>query len=449
MAEFTLAEIAQATGGEILQKGSLESFPDVVTDTRKITPKCVFVALKGEKFDGHDFAVQAAEKGAACVMVNRAVTVKDVAAVQVEDTLNAYQRLAAYHRRRFSIPVVAVTGSNGKTTTKDLTAAVLSEKYTTLKTEANFNNEIGLPRTLLQLTPQHQAAVVEMGMRGLGQIKHMASLAMPTLAIVTNVGETHMELLGSIENIARAKCELVEAARDGVVILNADDERVKSMRSKVRGRALLFGYGKDADVRAIKINAQGEKTQFDCLLCGERAHFTLPLAGRHNVYNALAAAAAGVALGLNAEQIGRGLSHAAMTDMRLSIGKLRGYTIINDAYNASPASMRSALDVLCDVAKERKIAVLGDMLELGETAAAAHESIGRQAAEKKLDAVVTCGELAGKIAQCAKEGGVPYVFAAQDHAQAAEKLRAFLHGGDTILFKGSRGMRMEKLIELI
>ncbi len=449
MAEFTLAEIAQATGGEILQKGSLESFPDVVTDTRKITPKCVFIALKGEKFDGHDFAVQAVKKGAACVVVNRAVTVKDAAAVQVKDTLDAYQRLAAYHRRRFSIPVVAVTGSNGKTTTKDLTAAVLSEKYTTLKTEANFNNEIGLPRTLLQLTPQHQAAVVEMGMRGLGQIKHMASLAMPTLAIVTNVGETHMELLGSIENIARAKCELVEATRDGVVILNADDERVKSMRSKARGRALLFGYGKDADVRAIKINAQGEKTQFDCLLCGERAHFTLSLAGRHNVYNALAAVAAGVALGLNAEQIGRGLSHAEMTDMRLSIGKLRGYTIINDAYNASPASMRSALDVLCDVAKGRKIAVLGDMLELGGMAAAAHESIGRQAAEKKLDAVVTCGELAGKIAQYAKEGGVPYVFAAQDHAQAAEKLRAFLHSGDTVLFKGSRGMRMEKLIELI
>lgn len=451
MAQFTLKEVLEATHGQLLQSAQIEQYMNVVTDTRQLTQNCLFVALQGERFDGHDFVVRAVELGAGCVVVSRPIAVENAAVVLVDDTRDAFQRLAAYHRRRFKVPVIAITGSNGKTTTKDLTAAVLAQKYKTLKTMANFNNEIGLPLTLLQMTQEHEAAVVEMGMRGLGQIAQLAALAQPTIGIVTNVGETHMELLGCLENIACAKGELIDAVAHGVAILNADNEYTLAMRSRLKaaGRAVLFGCGSAADVRAFHIETNGVTTEFDCQIFDQTAHFTLPMAGRHNIYNALAAIAVGHELGLDTALIQRGLLQADMSAMRMAVSRKNGWTIINDAYNASPMSMQAALQALHDIAPQRRLAVLGDMLELGKAAAAAHQEIGRMAAADGVDAVIVIGDMARHIAEAAQAGGVPHVVRAADHQAAADALRKLLQDGDTILFKGSRGMQMEKVIELI
>lgn len=450
MAHFTLEEVVKAVQGKVEQQADRRQFTGVVTDTRRITPGCIFIALRGERYDGHDFAAQAVELGAACVIVSRPVDVDNAVVVWSSDTLAAYQKLAELHRLRFDIPLIAVTGSNGKTTTKDLTAAVLSQKFKTLKTEANFNNEIGLPLTMLQLEADHQVAVVEMGMRGLGQIAQMAAFAHPTIGIVTNVGETHMELLGSVENIARAKGELIDAVNGRLAVLNGDNHYVAAMRNQMKnGRTVLFGCNSEVDVQAFNIKTDGELTEFDCRIYDEIVHFSLPMAGRHNVYNALAAIAIGHELGLNAAEIQCGLDNVDMSAMRMTIIHKDSYTIINDAYNASPMSMQAALQALTDIAGKRRLAVLGDMLELGAASVEAHQNVGRWAAEAGIFAVIVLGSMAKYIAAAAKEGGVPKVVEASSHQEAAAALRGMLQAGDTILFKGSRGMQMEKVIELI
>lgn len=454
MAEFTLNEVLEATRGVALKQ--LEtSFRSVATDTRKIESGALFVALCGERFDGHDFVSEAAAAGAAGVIVSRAYAEDALAALhltvmRVEDTLAAYQALAAAHRARFSIPVVAVTGSNGKTTTKDLTAAVLGETRNVLKTQANYNNEIGLPLTLLQLNERYDAAVVEMGMRGLGQIKALAKIARPTVGIVTNVGETHIELLGSLENIAQAKRELVEAIdAEGTVILNADNAYVKAMAKAARGKVITFGCGETGDVRAANLRRDGMYTAFDCLWQGASYPLRLPMLGRHNVENALAAVACALSLGMEMPKIQAGLDAFTGAKMRLELARVGAYTVINDAYNASPASMAAAVDTLAEVAQKRRIAVLGDMLELGEAAAAAHEAIGRRLAAKKIDAVVTIGVLGAQIAAAAQANGVRDAVSCETHEEAGWALKALLQPEDTILFKGSRSMQMEKIIALL
>lgn len=454
MAEFTLAEVLRATDGTML-KEEKHQFAHVVTDSRRILPGALFFALVGERFDGHAFVRQAAERGAAGVVVSTAMRDADLAefpatVIRVPDTLQAYQALARSHRERFAIPVIAVTGSNGKTTTKDLTAAVLSGKLRALKTEANYNNEIGLPLTLLRLERSHEAAVVEMGMRGLGQIRALAEIALPTIGIVTNVSETHIELLGSVEHIAEAKGELVEAlGADGTVILNADNPHVAAMRHKARGKVVTYGFGEACDVRAARIEARDAQTSFVCRCHGREREMILPMAGRHNVYNALAAIAVGAELGLSFDEMQAGLLDFVAASMRQQILNVGAYTVINDAYNASPTSMAAAIDTLAEVARGRKVAVLGDMLELGGVAVESHAKIGALLAERRVDAVVTVGVMAGHIADAARKAGVADAISCADHAGAAKALRDILKGGDTILVKGSRGMRMEKVIGLI
>lgn len=453
MVQFTANEVRTAVEGKLLKVVN-ESFTRVTTDTRKIERGDLFIAIVGEHFDGHDFIEQAIEKGAAGVIISCTYDEKFLQKLQATvvwtaDTLIAYQQLAKLHRQHFSIPIIAITGSNGKTTTKDLTAAVLSSKFNVLKTQANFNNEIGLPLTLYQLNQQHDVAVVEMGMRGLGQITQLAEIALPTIGIVTNVGETHMELLGSLDNIAKAKSELVEAIGTGTIILNADNAYVKAMREKAKGKVILFGCAEDADVRAVNIQSNGKSTIFDCIAHGKTYTLQLPLVGQHNVSNALAAIAVGIEQSLTFAQIQQGLHDLAMTDMRFAVSTVHAYTVINDAYNASPMSMIAAIDTLAEIAKSRKIAVLGDMLELGSVSVDAHKRVGEKLAVANVDAVVTIGEMAVYIAESAKQGGVQCVVACTNHAEAGETLQSILQAGDTILFKGSRGMKMEKVIELI
>lgn len=457
MADFALDEVIRATGAAVVNAAPVH-FSDVATDTRRIIPGALFVALRGERFDGADFAADAVKKGAAGVLVSESAaeeTLGDlsVPVLRVSDTLSAYQALAHAWRMKFSLPVVAITGSNGKTTTKDLTASVLETAWPVLKTEANFNNEVGLPLTLLQLTAAHRAAVVEIGMRGLGQIAALAPLAAPSIGVVTNVGETHIELLGSIAHIARAKGELVAAIPSGgTVILNADDPRVAAMsKTCCPGvRVVTFGIERDAVVRGFDLSAEGLFTRFSASFdSGDGVRFALPLAGRHNVYNALAALAVGWALGLSLSAMGKGLAQPKITGERFECYEKNGCTIINDAYNASPASMAAALATLAEMARGRRVAVLGDMLELGEIAQQAHRRVGKEAAAAGVALLLTCGTLGEDIAASAREAGVQEVHACRSHEEAGALLGKKIQPGDTILFKGSHGMRMDKLIDFL
>lgn len=453
MLNFTVENVTLATKGCLL-KNIKQNFTKVVTDTRLIEEGALFIALRGERFDGHTFVAQAIENGAYGIIVSQDYTVAELerfsaTVIRVDDTLTAYQQLAKLYRDSFSIPVIAITGSNGKTTTKDLTAAVLGSKFNVLKTKANYNNEIGLPLTLLNLTEVHDVAVVEMGMRGFGQIDVLAKIASPTIGIVTNVGETHMELLGSLENIAKAKSELVGAMGKGVAILNVDDTYVRSMQSKANGTVIYFGFSEDADIRASNVQIVDEETIFDCSFNGTKYSFTLPMVGKHNVYNALAAIAAGSCLGLSAKDMQKGLCNFTASGMRLEIHTVGQYTVINDAYNASPMSMTAAIETLKEVAKKRAVVVLGDMLELGDIAVKAHADIGLKLAQRNIDVVVTIGQMAKYIADTARKNGIDHVFACDSHREAGIILKNLLQAGDTVLVKGSRGMQMEKVIELM
>ena len=355
-------------------------------------------------------------------------------------------------RMKFGVPVVAITGSNGKTTTKDLTAAVLSARGTVCRTAANYNNEVGLPLTLLGMTGGDVAAVVEIGMRGLGQIAALAAVAAPSIGIVTNVCEVHMELLGSIENIAKAKAELVqEIPAGGTVILNADDARVVAMRSLAADgvRVLTYGIGADADVRAEALRLTSDGSQFMVTWNKERHDYSIPLAGRHNVSNALAALAAGFVLGYTPQEMQTGLRRLAVTKMRYEVHEVGTWTFINDAYNASPSSMAAALETTANLYEGRTIAVLGDMLELGDAAEEAHRRIGRRVAEFGFAALVTYGPQSRWIHTAAEAAGCPICCHAETHEAAAEHLRTLLRDGDTVLFKGSRGMKMEAVIALL
>lgn len=454
--QFTLTQVMQATNAVLKKITSASIFGGVTTDTRKVEEGMLFVALKGEKFDGHDFIAEAAKKGAIGAIVNKDYDVSRLEDVEIDilavnDTLKAYQDLAKLWRSKFSIPVIGITGSNGKTTTKDLTAAVLSGKWNVLKTQANFNNEIGLPMTLLQLNKSYDVAVVEMGMRGLGQIKLLTDIAKPTIGVITNVGETHMELLGSIENIAKAKSEMAQAIEiDGKVVLNADDEHVAKMHEVTKARPIYFGINHAADVKAFNVKTVGEgKTEFDAFIGEKMAHFTLNMLGIHNVYNCLAALAVGYACGLTIEEMQKGLASFKPTAMRFEYKKVGDFNVINDAYNASPMSTKAALSNLAKVTDGRKILVMGDMFELGSVEVKAHEDIAVQAKEAGVSIIVTRGTLTQNTARKAREIGIPEVYECANHEEAVATLKKVLQKDDTVLFKGSHGMHMEKIIELL
>ncbi len=457
MAELSLEEIRKATGARVENGGDI-LFKGIVTDTRIVGPGNLFLALRGERFNGEDFIGEAVEKGAAGVVVHEDCPREklgnlDAAVFFVPDTLLAYQAIAHAWRMKFDLPLAAITGSNGKTTTKDLTASVLAVRWPVLKTEANFNNEIGLPQTLLQLDPSHRAAVVEIGMRGLGQIAALAPVAAPTIGVITNVGETHMELLGSMENIARAKGEMAEAIQPGgTVILNDDDPRVVAMRGKVQDgvRVVTFGTTGNADIRGGDIVADGSTTRFTVSFDGAPPmNFTLPMAGQYNVYNALAALAVGYVLELSPEEMRPGLAAPDITGKRFEKQKIGDITVINDAYNASPASMKAALETLRDIAPGRKIAVLGDMLELGTVAVEAHRRVGEQAVQNGIAVLLTRGELGKEIARSAEVAGLKEVYHCGSHEEAGRRLKELLQPGDTVLFKGSHSMAMDEIIGLL
>lgn len=448
MTEFTREEIEKAIG--VKAEGNLtEKFSGLSTDTRKIGNGSLFIALKGEKFNGEDFVSDAIEKGASGVVTSKDFSGKVNAAIfKVEDTLKAYQQIAHFWREKFNAPVIAITGSNGKTTTKELVAAALSPLGEIHKTAANFNNEVGLPLTLLGIRENHKAVVVEIGMRGLKQIEALAPVANPSIGVVTNVGETHIELLGSVENIAKAKSELVEAIQEGTVILNRDDPNVYAMKDKAKPnvKVITFGIYQDADVKASEISYDGLITTFNVSYKGKNHAFALPLAGEHNVYNALAAISAGISLNITLEDMSEALKTVKNVKMRFEITEKDGITFINDAYNASPLSMKASISTTAGTYKGRKIAVLGDMLELGNEEYEAHIKVGKDVKEFGFYALITLGERGKIIAEGAKTAGLTECFSANTHEEAANTLKTIMKKEDTVLLKGSRGMEMEKIL---
>lgn len=434
---------------ELLIERLPENFLDKVitnisTDSRTAVEGTAFFALKGEKFDGHDFARVACDNGASVLILQHPVEglPADVPVIQVEDTLAAYQELALYHRRKFSIPVVAITGSNGKTSTKDLVASALKNSHKVLKTFANYNNEIGVPKTLLELKKEHEVLIVEMGMRGLRQIDLLTQIARPNIAVVTTVNDTHIELLETIENIATAKAELVNTlSANDYCVLNYDNEWTRKMAMQTKARVVSYGLSKTSDLSAEKIVTGENSTIFVCNDNVRQVAYLVEtnLIGEHNVYNTLAALAVASILETDLAATLSGLAHTEISAMRQEITKYNDVTVINDAYNASPASMSAALLMLKNYPGKRKVAVLGDMLELGESSVQMHKEIGEYAKTIGIDLVITYGYLARNISDC--------FFAT--HADVANYLQQNILAGDVILFKGSRGMQMEKIIPII
>ncbi|HHU82776.1 MAG TPA: UDP-N-acetylmuramoyl-tripeptide--D-alanyl-D-alanine ligase [Firmicutes bacterium] len=450
MAEFTVDEILEATGGKLLAGKPGARASGVGTDSRNIQPGEVFFALRGEKYDGHDFTAQAAAGGAGVLVVEEKPEIAfppGVAVVQVADTLEALGKLAAWHRQRFSIPVIGVTGSNGKTTTKELLAALLAQRYRVVKNAMNYNNEIGLPLTLLTVDSDTEVIILEMGMRGEGQIAYLARIARPTAGVITNVGHSHLELLGSQEAIARAKGELIAALpRKGLAVLNGDDPRVHTMNRLFPGVSLF--YGLEADGLDLRGTARPVTGGQEVTVTGRWGDFTffLPLPGRHNTANALAATTVALSFGLTSREIATGMQNLPPLEKRLRVMEKCGLTIIDDTYNASPQSVQNALEVLDGMEGKRKIAILGDMLELGEFSAGAHRKIGEILGDYGCSALFAYGPKSAETAAAAAAAGV---FSRHYPEQEAliRDLQAYVAKGDILLVKGSRGMKMEKVIK--
>lgn len=455
MKKFTAGEIAAAVYGELLQGQPETVFSRVSTDTRQIKSGDLFVALIGERFDAHEFISQAIAGGAAGLIVSRQVAVDSWQGpvILVKDTLSALQELARHNRRNFAGLVIAVTGSNGKTTTKDMIFSVLEQKYPTLKTEGNYNNHIGLPLTMLQLDDSYGAAVFEMGMRGLGEIDLLAGLALPDGAVITNVGETHLERLGSVANIGKAKGEILEHVNPkGFAVINGDDPLVRLQVKRCRGTVLYYGTGEDADIRATDIEVTEGKAGFTAITPAGSIQIKLPMPGRHNVLNSMAAIGIGLQAGLTLTQIKTGLEQTRLTSMRLEIIENGWITVINDSYNSNPASAKAALQILADVGRERrKIAIMGDMYELGRRTAEGHQEVGAAAAESKVDVLITVGKLAIEIALGATLADEPpaEVISLNTNAEAKKYLEKIITPGDVVLVKGSRGVKLEEVVEYL
>jgi UDP-N-acetylmuramoyl-tripeptide--D-alanyl-D-alanine ligase len=456
---------------DVIRGASSVAVQTVVIDSRRARPGSLFVAMRGEQRDGHDFIPDAIARGAAAILAERApaaatgcraldmgdpsrfstANAQHPICLIVRDSLSALQEAAAYWRRQHDVTVVGITGSVGKSTSKEVIAAVLSQRFRTLKSQGSYNNEIGLPLTLLHLISAHQEVVLEMGMYDVGEIAQLAEIALPRIGVVTNVGPTHLARLGTMERIAQAKAELPQAlpaAEDGgVAILNADDERVRAMAGQTRARVFTYGLGADADLGADEIESEGlEGIRFRFHYGRETIHIRVPMLGRHSVHTALRAAAVGLVEDLSWSEILAGLRDESAQLRLLSVPGPAGSMILDDTYNASPASSLAALSLLAEL-DGRKIAVLGDMYELGRYEEEGHRMVG-QRARAVVDLLVTVGHLGRIIGNEALEDGMPAdrVHQVETNAQAVDLLRTLLGPGDRVLIKGSRGMEMEEIV---
>lgn len=449
MQRLNVNDILTATGGRLICGEPDFEISEITTDSRKAGKNMLFVPIVGENNDGHDYIAAAFAGGADTIITHKdteAVPGKNI--VRVRDTRKAFGDIARYYKEKYKLPTVAITGSVGKTTTKDMISAVLAMKYNTLKTQGNYNNDIGLPITVFRLEHKHEMAVLEMGMSHMDEINYLASIARPDVAVITNIGMSHIENLGSQENIFRSKMQICDFFdKDNLLVVNGDDKFL----SKAQGDFKIVTYGienKSCDLVAENIENLGiEGTKFTAVVDGEQHEIYVKIPGVHNVYNALAAVAVGRHFGISMADIKDGVREFLLTNMRMEIKKHNGIVVIDDCYNASPDSIRAAVKVLGDVKARRKIAILGDVLEMGGFAEKALYEVGTGI--DNIDVLITVGNNAQYIAKGADFAGLKNIIRFETVEKALEFLPEFIEDGDNVLVKASRGMHFERIVEAL
>ena len=445
METLRVSEIAKVCGGEFNIDTEITS---VAIDTRKIEKGCLFICIKGERFDAHRFIDEAFEKGAAAVMISEDVKI-DKPYIKVDDTAKQMLSLAGYYRSKFDIPIVALTGSVGKTTTKEFTHLVVNSKYKAIKTLGNLNNEIGLPQMLFMLDSSTEAAVIEMGMNHFGEIHRLSTATQPTMGIITNIGVSHIENLGSREGILEAKLEILDGLKKGAPLLLNGDNDLPSTVKNDDYKIYFYAVDNDADFKAVDIKENPNTTSFTVQYFGKEQKITIPAIGKHNVYNALAAFAVGILLDIDAETAADALKTYEPSGMRQKVVEINGITSIEDCYNASPDSMKAGITTLAGIQACKKIAVLSDMLELGEYSEQAHYDVGTMAAENKIDYLLCVGSDAKYIVDGARDNGLLNAYLFDSKQSLTDKLFEIAEKGDAVLFKASRGMKLEEVISEI
>jgi len=461
MQSMNCNEVLEAVNGILIAGNNFTEFSNISADSRTIEKDELFIPIKGERFDGHDFIADAFKKGAAGTIThkdpqniiekNEELLFKDKTIIYVNDTKEALFNIASYYRRKFSIPFIGITGSVGKTSTKNAIACILQQKYNVLKTPGNFNNDIGVPLTVFKLEPHHEAAVFEMGMSAEGEIRQLTSIIKPDIGVITNIGITHIEKLGSRQNILKAKLEIIESMdENGLLVLNGDDDLLYGLKDSLDKKVIYFGISNDVDYKAYNIKNAGEAgIYFDINIKGEKYNIHVPTPGMHNIYNILAGIIVGIEMGLSAEQVIEGVKNFKQDRMRLNIIEHNNVKIIDDTYNASPQSMEAALRLLNDInTNTRRIAVLGDMLELGDWAFASHYNIGKLAFLLGIDYILAVGQYSQYLIKGAIESGADFNKAKSfsSKEEAIPFLKNILKEGDVVLIKGSRAMKMENVV---
>ncbi|MBV8816262.1 MAG: UDP-N-acetylmuramoyl-tripeptide--D-alanyl-D-alanine ligase [Verrucomicrobia bacterium] len=446
----TVAEIAEMASGTLFGAGS-GLVKSVSTDTRSIQPGQLFVALRGERFDGHDFLATALEQGAAAALVERLNrSLASLPQIQVSDALIGLQTLAKNYRTEFCIPVIGITGSNGKTSTKEMVAAVLGARFSVVKTAGNLNNHIGVPISVLRFEKSAQVAVLEYGMNHAGEVSQLIGIVRPDHAVITNIGVAHIEYLGSRQAIAREKSILAESVPStGTVVLNAADDFAEWIAARCQGRVIRVGLKQgDIQVQGIKHRPDGE--EFTLVAGSEEARVYLPVPGEHMIINGLQAVGVGLAFGLSLAECAAGLAKTALPSGRLQVKDLDAISIINDAYNANPDSMIAALKTVANLpVRGRRVAALGAMGELGSESLVGHQMVGKAVADNGFDVLIAVGDAASPIAQSAIAAGLARSRTVKTNAEAADLLNTILEPGDLLLLKGSRSAAVDQIIPLL
>ena len=451
-----LHEVLDFTGGRNVSGTEACVFPRVSTDSRTVDAGDLFVALRGERYDGHRFVENALERGAKGALVEEpppedVLRCREAAIVVVPDCLKALGDLAAGWRRKFSVPVGVLTGSNGKTTTKEMTLAILRLCFSCLWSPGNYNNRIGLPLTLLMLKPEHERVILEMGMNEPGEIRVLTRIANPQAAALLNVGPAHLERFFSVEAVAEAKGEMLETMPpEAVFVFNCDDPRVRTLAHRWKGHGRSFGFSRDAEIRLLDAREDGRVQKIRIEVMGNEVATEIHLPGRHNLTNALAAVALSSVLGAPLEAVEEGLARFRTMEGRFSVRMYEDFTIVDDSYNANPASMESALETLREVSGDAdRILVLGDMLELGTFSEEAHRDLGRKAGRLRPSLLCVTGSYAKWVVEGAGEEGVPEkrIVLFEDVKSVAREILAHMEGGEWVLIKGSRGMALERVVE--
>lgn len=453
MEKMSIGEIIEVVDGSLLSGNLDDTISYVSTSSRDIKEETLFVPIKGEKVDAHDFIKDAFKNGAKATFTEREKCAPNGQnCILVNNSREAFQKLAAYYRKKFNIPVIGVTGSVGKTTTKEMIASALSVKFSVMKTEANYNSQIGLPHTMFNMSPNHDIAVIEMGISEFGEMERLAKIAAPHHAVITNIGISHIENLKTQENICKEKLHITACFDDdSVLFLNGNDPILSALKDKLNVKVIYFGTEKFCDYRAEDIENDGENTSFTLVCPIGTDRIVIPTIGLHNVVNALAAIAVSANEGLTIQEIKTGLSEYRSISMRQQIHHINDVIIVDDSYNASPASMKGAINVLSEIRSNgNSIVVLADMLELGERAKQAHCEVGKYAAKNGVSIVVTVGELAKEIANGAKSINQDIITKVCSSNEEAEKfLERTIKPDDKVLVKGSRGMHTDEIVRFL